>query len=351
MRKGKITTIICLSVTMIFVLSLVFLYQFLNKYELDCKAFDATIELDGDVNVDDIKIYNSLTNKQINSDEYKIVKCDDTTTIGEKTLIIRYKDKNYTVHFSVKYKIEFLQDNNVINTQYVNSATEIVLPDNPIKSGYEFIGWDKEIPTNLEDNIQFNAIFSSLTLEVPILEDKSVDYDTSLKDINLASNENGSWVFVDDLSTKVGNVGKHEFNVKFVPATTELVEQFSKITINVKAKKLLFNITNSTFTYDGEEHFPSYTLPQDVKVNVLGNPETEVSETPYEYALIIDDDNYYGSYYGEFSIEKASVVIKLEDKEVDYNQSFEMNYTVEGFKNIELLNISITTLQMQVNMK
>ena len=56
------------------------------------------------------------------------------------------------------YTVEFLVDGNVVDTQEVLKGNDAILPNNPVKEGYEFIGWDKEY-TNVENNLKVNANF------------------------------------------------------------------------------------------------------------------------------------------------------------------------------------------------
>ncbi|MBQ7880749.1 MAG: InlB B-repeat-containing protein, partial [Clostridia bacterium] len=313
-----------------------------NKYSLNKTEFETVIEYNGDVDLSDVVIYDKTSNKEISLGEYKVVSCDDTSTIGDKVLIIEYKEQQYKIHFTVKYKVEFVVNDTVVDTQYVNSADEIVVPQSPSKDGYEFVAWDKDIPAILNDNILFSAIFSSTELTVPKLTTLTVPYGTTLNEISLPSNKNGRWIFVNSLSTAVGDVGITKFDVKFVPSTNELVEKYDEIEVVVKKKQLEFTIDEENFVYDGKEHFPKYTLPVDVKVNVIGNPETNASLQPYEYALVIDDSNYSGYYYGEFSISKADVLITINNKTVDYGNTFTMNYDIQGFEDEQILGLSIT---------
>ncbi len=319
-----------------------FLALNLNKYSLKSTEFNEIIALDDEVDLTNLIIYNKLTKDEIVAGEYEVIHCDDTTTIGSKTLIIKYKNKNYTVNFYVKYKVEFESNNEIISTQYVDNIDEIVYPTGMEKEGYEFVSWDRNIPTNLTENIKLNAIFSSTTLEIPVLTNISCEYSTKLSEISLPENENGKWIFEDNLNQTVGSVGNHTFNVKFVPKTTELVERYSQVKIQVKKKVLIFNILKNEFTYDGNEHFPEFSLPiTDINVKTTGSPEINAREEGYNYTLRIDDPNYYGMYSGKFKINKADVTITVGNKTINWGENFTMPYTIEGFDNHELLNLQI----------
>ena len=219
------------------------------------------------------------------------------------------KKQEFTIYFNVKYKVEFAVDGEVVSEQFVTTSDEIIIPQGITKEGYEFVRWDKEIPNNIQDNIRLNALFSSTTLPIPPLGELTAKYGTPLSSILLPSNVNGEWKFVDENQT-VGNVGKHQFAVKFVPATNQIVEKYDVVTINVTQKNLDFVILKDHFVYDGQPHFPIWELPEDVDVQILvGEPQTEASETAYRYALNINDTNYKGFYSGLYYIQKPNIVV------------------------------------------
>ncbi len=337
-RKVAIASSIVFAIIMILGLALVLNFE---KYELRTDKFDAVVEFKGEVNLSNLKIYDKISKRVVSVGEFVVVSCDATDTVGDKLLVIEYDDHKYYINFKVKYKVEFVANGEVISTQFVDKADEIVLPEQPEKTGYEFVSWNKPMPSELSGNLELGAVFSSTTLEVPKLEKISVDYGTKLKDITLPSNENGKWIFLNNPESTVGNVENNkEFDVKFVPSTTELVERYNKVSINVKRKELTFKILQDSFVYDGNSHFPTYELPEDVNVTVLGSAKTEVG-SDYSYTLMVADSNYSGAYTGKFSITKANVTITVMDKEVNYGDRIEMNYTVAGFDNISLLGISV----------
>ncbi len=312
-----------------------------NKYKIDTKDMELTIEYNGELDLNDITIYNKLLNKEVLVDESMIVSCSSTDTIGRKVVVIRYRKQEFTIYFNVKYKVEFVVDDEVISEQFVTTSDEIIVPQDIAKEGYEFVRWDKEIPDNIQDNIRLNALFSSTTLPIPPLGELTAKYGTPLSSILLPSNVNGEWKFVDE-NQLVGNVGKRQFAVKFVPATNQIVEKYDVVTINVTQKNLNFVILKDQFVYDGKPHFPIWELPEDVDVQILvGEPQTEASEVAYRYALNINDTNYKGFYSGLYYIQKPNIVVTVLDHSADYLQPVEMQYQVEGFDNDEILDISI----------
>lgn len=315
-----------------------------KKYSLITTDFAPIIGLNEDVDFTSLKIQNDKNQDLITATADMVISCDLTDTLGEKKLVIKYDGIEFETTFEVKYKVEFFVKGQVVDTQFVLSASEINMPSNPQLDGYEFIDWDSEIPVEITDNIQITAIMSSTTLAVPTLKKLHATYGDLLSDLTLPSNDNGEWIFVDDTAGQVGDCGVNRFNVKFEPKTTELVEKYDIVEIEVAQKELTFNITTTQFVYDGEAHYPEYTLSEDVdvKVNViLGEPQTNVSDTSYQYAYMIDDENYSGYISGYFDIVKANVTVEIKDKQIDYGTTANMEFEVKNFANVDLLNISL----------
>lgn len=57
------------------------------------------------------------------------------------------------------YEVKFYDwDGNVISTQTVKEGDSAILPENPTKEGYDFLGWDKSV-ANIRENTEFFADF------------------------------------------------------------------------------------------------------------------------------------------------------------------------------------------------
>lgn len=91
-----------------------------------------------------------------------------------------------------EFEVKFLVDGEVISSEkvkYEENATEVAVPS---KEGYNFVGWDKEF-TNVKSDLEINAIYEVRTFEVKFLIDgelyetikveygKSVELDAPLK--------------------------------------------------------------------------------------------------------------------------------------------------------------------------
>jgi hypothetical protein len=197
--------------------------------ELDLSDFSPVIGLNEEINYRDIKLncgisYATDSKNDVN-DKYHgyvvevrkdmIISGGETDAIGDNEFVISYAGREFTVSYTVKYKIEFASMGVVYNTQYVLSADEIVIPEALEQGGYTFAGyWETEIPAALTDNMLIEAHYYNNAFKAPKLEELSMVYEIgrNLSEISLPYNEYGRWVFVDDLSTLIGNVGKNSFS-------------------------------------------------------------------------------------------------------------------------------------------
>ena len=60
-----------------------------------------------------------------------------------------------------EYTVEFIVDEEVVDTQKVLEGKDAVAPKDPVKDGYKFAGWDKEF-TNVTSDLKVNAVFEKL---------------------------------------------------------------------------------------------------------------------------------------------------------------------------------------------
>ena len=248
--------------------------------EVDLSDFSPIVGLNSEINYGDIKLNCEILHTGDNStNKYHgyvvkvrkdmIISGGETDTIGESEFVISYAGREFVVSYTVKYKIDFASMGIVYNTQYVLSADEIVIPEALEQGGYTFAGyWETEIPEELTDNMLIEAHYYNNAFKAPKLEVVSMVYEigSNLSEISLPSNEHGHWVFVDDLSTLVGNVGKNEFAVEFIPANDQVAPTTGVLTVNVTPKQATFVVGEDSFVYDGNSYFPEFTVTDDIEV-------------------------------------------------------------------------------------
>lgn len=315
-------------------------------YEIDATNFDSVVAYYDDVDLSKIKIIEKEKEKvvkEIPVDSSMVKSIDPTTSVGDnKSLVIEYAKNEFNLTFSVKYKVQFIVDDNVISTQYALKYEEIKFPDDPKKSGYEFISWSGLDEQDLNDNVEFVATFTDVPLNRPNLGNLSAEYSDTLAKFTLPSNEQGRWEFVDDLSTLVGEIGQNRFNVQFIPANSELAIVKDIITINVSKKKLEFKNLVTEFQYDSKTHIPTFDLDVELPKESIVYVGDEASEVgTYRYVFKIVDDHYEGIATGIFTIKQAYITINvLSPEAITFGDQLpEIEYTVTGIEDPSILEI------------
>ena len=361
--RRKISLSICIVLLLVLVLGLLSACQgFGVSYAVDTAEFSSTIAKGDSVDLTGLKLKVTLIGTNtIEVTEAMVISCDATDTVGEKTLVFQYADKEFEVKFFVKYNVQFEVDGEIISQQLVLTVGEIELPENPSKEGFTFEGWTPAMPETLEDNVVFQAQFVEESgggnqtppeVDPPQLSVCNATYGDTLSSIELPFNHLGSWQFVDDLTTMVGNAGRNSFDVKFVYNDASIEEQTSVVSIDVAQKELSFENVVLSFVYDGESHQPTFDLiglvnEDNVEVDFFGNENaTEVGE--YSFMLTVISPNYTGSYVGSFEIEKLTVTVDIENVEIDYEETLpNFTYQTNSTLSSDLLGISINVMKGQ----
>ena len=346
----------------------IFVFKDNTEYYVDTTYFQSTYAYKDEVDLSGLKIVETEKDEvkaEHQVEESMVVSCDSTNSVGEKTLVLTYDKEVFTINFVVMYEIQFISNNEVIDLQYVFKAGEIVTPEDPKMSGYEFKSWNPQIPNVINDNMTFEAEFRDVPESIPNLglisnisggingSSRPIQYGDTLENIELPSNEYGKWVFVDDATTVVGTAGTHTFDVEFIPTNTELKRIKDTVDIVVAKKKLEFQNVVTTFDYDGEEHLPTYELEvEGLNVVTIGTPGIEVGT--YFVMYVIQDDNYEGQWQGNYTIASKEITISFDLTEeseklgsidahyvIDLGQTLpEIKYTVNGV-DADLLQIKL----------
>ena len=109
--------------------------------------------------VSDIVEYKSTLGEGYN---YGVRAISKTNTLAE----------GVTVEKTKTYLVTFVDDEgNILSEQRVGEGTSAVAPDDPVKEGYTFIGWDKEfnnVTSDLTIKAKFKVIDSDLDAPLPI---------------------------------------------------------------------------------------------------------------------------------------------------------------------------------------
>ena len=94
--------------------------------------------------------------------------------LGKHNIKVNYK--NFDIYLDIEltdyYKVDFIVDNAVINTQEVEHGKDAILP-NVEKEGFEFLGWDKE-GTNITKDTTITGSYELKKYEVKFIIDNEI---------------------------------------------------------------------------------------------------------------------------------------------------------------------------------
>ena len=304
--------------------------------------FISVIEWGEEISIDGIKIKDNRFLGIIETDitEDMIISVDDTDVAGRKQMVIEHNGKQLVVYFDVKYRVEFLSYGEIIDTQLVVDPSELNLPEPTPKTGYEFSHWDYNLSEGLNSSVQINAVFKEI--DYPVIADLTATYGDTLADLELPSNERGYWEFTSSLDTPVGNAGVQSFGVRFVFYSDPDTFKYDFVDVTVNKQVIEFTDIVDSFVYDGEAHFPAYSLP--VEVEVISTGVDGVVPGTYEYTLEVVDINYCGEYAGSYEITKPTVTVTVPTLTIVYPEAIpEIECIVEGFENVDILGIKVDT--------
>ena len=284
-------------------------------YRLDAKDFDSVVAYQSEVDYKNLYLTKtSIQGKQkrIPVTEEMFTTAIDTDSVGEKQAVITYESQTYTLDYTVKYKVEFAVGDEVVHEQLVLTKEEVQTPEDPEKTGSYFFSWGEVLPEIITENLYFSAVF----IEAPVTAVQA-EYGDLLSSVSLPSNAYGSWQFIESGYQKVGSVGLHEKQIQFVLNDGKnTVFATDVITLKVTKKTLQFVNTLTEFEYDGTVHTPVYSFDGvDVSdVNLIYVPyyrDDAVNVGTYDFAVIVNDENYQGQWEGAFVIKKKYVKLSV----------------------------------------
>lgn len=317
---------VCLTLSVIFIALISFILSSCNSNTNETKYvfektndFNDVVKFNDELDLTGITLKNKAGKEKEVTNEL-ITSGGETNSVGKHQATLSYEDETLTIEYTVKYEVVFKVDSSIYDTQLVLNKDEIVLPKDPVKEGYDFIGWSwgNQIP-ELTDNVEISAVFTLTKDQIPAIDSViEVSYGTSLEDIKLPSNEYGKWEFVDT-SIKLGDAGSiNQIEVKLVPTDNNLAEVNRNITIKVNKQKVNIEVFNTNLIYNGEEQLPEYKLPAGLEgLNVISSTPNKLPGE-YEYTFKINDKNYEGTISGKYHIDKKKITINIPNIEVYY---------------------------------
>ena len=217
------------------------------SYALNTENFDGIVAYGDEMDLSLITITKTENgvSTEIPVDASMVTTHVDTTRVGNATLKLNYAGETFSVPVTVKYKVQFKIGDEIVETFYALTASELLGVQVPQKDGYTFAGWSTDIPAVLFENMELTATYQA---NIPALPTINATYGDKLADIVLPSAPAGAWCFNNAEGT-VGNAGKRTVDVSFIENGTNNVLKTAKLIINVAKREV--NITVSAdFTYN-----------------------------------------------------------------------------------------------------
>ena len=284
------------------------------SYAINTNSFEGVVVYGETLDLSLIKIIkneNGVTT-EIPVDASMVTTPVDTARVGATVLKLSYEGQEFSVPVAVKYRVQFATGDNVFETIYTLSATDIEKIEAPQKEGYTFTGWSTEIPDILFDNMNLVATYEAIIPSLPTVE---ATYGDALASIKLPENAAGAWK-LDYAEGTVGNAGRRTFDVSFIENGTNAVLKTAKLIVNVARRAVKIDVF-ADLTYNGKRQEPTYKTDIDVKVSAWwdGNKNyTDAGE--YSYHFEVDDSNYIGEAKGTFIIKPAVITVEIKDAQI-----------------------------------
>ena len=282
----------------------------------------------------------------------KMIVSGDTSTIGTSVVTFKYNDLTFIRTINVKYRVEFRRDNTLLDIQYVTHANEINPPYMPSDARETFMGWSPAIPLSIRDNMTFYAMYEYVIPDLPELI--TVEYETTLSEIELPTAAAGSWMFNDAPSTKVGFAGNTSlFSVSFILHEGDFIKS-SSVAIKVEKRKLSFENLVTEFTYNGNTQIPTFDFGRfssyKVKATFVDDGTSDhKSAGVHNYSFIIENDNFEGEISGTYVIKKPTVTVNVKSYIITRVEEVpNVEFTVEGFDQDKLSVLGLSVKKVTV---
>ena len=181
---------------------------------------------------------------------------------------------NIPVIINIKKKTPAYEIPSNLEAGYGDKLADVLLPENftwnnPEQSVGEigtnkFLATYTPIDTNnyeIVENIEIPVKVGKATPEYTVPENLTATYGDTLKEVILPTSTTGTYQFVKDASTKVGDAGINIFEVKFIPNDTNYREVTMEVEITVQKKNPEYTVPeNLTATYG--DTLGTITLPK-----------------------------------------------------------------------------------------
>ncbi len=215
-----------------------------------------------------------------------------STKPGEKVVL-------YAIWEINSYKVIFLDyDQSIIQEYTINYGENIVIPENPIRKGYKFVGWDKELEV-VKDEVKITALYDindyniSYSLNGGEIENAPTNYNVGSKDIIIPSPEKIGYTFLGwttpedeepiiNYKIETGSIGDKNLIANYVANSYNLIFNSNDNNDSLITRKVKFDteygelpeVSKDGYTFlgwkDSDGEFVSsntkYDIPEDINL-------------------------------------------------------------------------------------
>lgn len=219
------------------------------------------------------------------------------------------------------YEVNFYDwDGSIISTQTVKEGENAVLPENPEKEGYDFIGWDKSV-ANIKENTDFFADFKKKTCTVIFvdwqnqqIEVKNFDYGdalvapetTTVEGYTFSGWDNDSTVVTQDMIV-TAQYEANEYTIKFYDWNNNVIStqtvnygETAVVPDDPEEDGIIFADWFNPEDYQNVDHdaaiYPTYYF-EETTPNPSANLSTGEYDDEIQFELSCEDENAVIFYY------------------------------------------------------
>ena len=253
------------------------------------------------------------------------------------------------------YKITFLDyDKSIIQQDKLEYNSKIILPENPIRKGYTFKNWDKELST-VKENLTINALYDidsydiSYKLNGGTLDEAPTNYNVESEDIIIPSPKKDGYSFIgwttpDNKEPKMnykistGSIDDKELTANYEPITYYISYNSSEGQGEMEKQEFAYNQTSklnkNQFTKEGYTFIGWSTS---IDGDVMFNDESEISNLSSKDKDVItlyakwEIIKLNVKYYDLFGALLKSETVEYGNKSVAPEDMFIDGYTFEGW--------------------
>lgn len=144
-----------------------------NKYKVNTISENGIIEIASEIDLDEVSYGTELILNAVANDGFEFIGWSDGVVDNPRVVEVT-EDVTYTALFDNTplntFTVTFVDWNDtILLIQIINVGQDAQIPDDPIREGYTFIGWDNDL-TNIQSNLTVKAQYVILSFSVVFVD-------------------------------------------------------------------------------------------------------------------------------------------------------------------------------------